>query len=177
MLEPTPLETLARLGLHRRREQRARDPLERGRRRGQARVAQERPRERRQGGRGLAELDRRLGQVGPPAELGPLHALGGAEQPREGLRVLDGEAALDLDLSCRRLLRGEIVLESVTVHAPRARIERRPDGAVDVLHVVRPGPTGGGGVAVEWLQIRGGRCASSAGPRAHRSSVSSRPSS
>jgi hypothetical protein len=81
-----------------------------------------------------------------------------------GLVVGDAQAAepilrvptLDLDVSYRDLLRGATVVEYVTVHAPRLRVERAADGGINVLQALRPTEGGGRGLAIDWLEIRGG---------------------
>ena len=78
---------------------------------------------------------------------------GGPGQP-EILRL----PTLDLDVSYRALARGEIRLDSVTVHAPRLHVERERDGGFNVLRVWRP--TSGGtraGVSIGWIGIEDGQ--------------------
>jgi hypothetical protein len=78
--------------------------------------------------------------------------IGGAD----GAPPLLAVPVLDLDVSYRALVRGASVLTSVTVHEPKLRLERRADGSLEVLQAFRPARGGGGGLSVEWLELRGG---------------------
>ncbi len=80
--------------------------------------------------------------------------IGGAPGKPEILRL----PTLDLDLSYRALLRGEIRLDSVTVHAPRLHVERERDGGFNVLRVWRPAAGGTArGVSIGWIRIADGQ--------------------